>query len=186
MLVYSQNGPESRLGSVYIYLYPYLFQYIMMMPRNLYFGVITFWGLPVSCICTSRGVAKGGAFENFNYGRRVKMGGLKRRTFLHVGGLLFYSTKTGTPTPGWRGLSADALPGQHAPSPAWIAHNTSVVLEQFTMPRTVTMCKHSQKYKQYGARARADTSSTASITHTKTSRKRTLRRSRLRFLCARA
>ncbi len=101
-------------------------------------------------------------------------------------GLLFYSTKTGTATPGWRGLSADAFPGQHAPSPAWIAHNTSVVLEQLTMPRTVTMCKHSQKYKQYGARARADTSSTASITLTKTSRKRTLRRSRLRFLCARA
>jgi hypothetical protein len=132
VLVYSQNGPESRLGSVYIYLYPYLFQYVMMMPRNLYFGVITFWGLPVSCICTSRGVAKGGAFENFYYGRRVKMGGLKRRTFLHVGGLLFYSTKIGTPTPGWRGLSADALPGQHAPSPAWIAHNASVVLEQST------------------------------------------------------
>ena len=83
--MYSQNGPESRLGSVYIYLYPYLFQYIMMMPRNLYFGVITFSGLPVSCICISRGVAKGGAFENFNYGRRVKMGGLKRRTFLHRG-----------------------------------------------------------------------------------------------------
>ena len=79
MLVYSQNGPESRLGSVYIYLYPYLFQYVMMMPRNLYFGVITFWGLPVSCICTSRGVAKGGAFKIFYYGRRVKMGELKRK-----------------------------------------------------------------------------------------------------------